>query len=88
MRDVCAKGQPWFALGMVQARVVWHFAAGECHIWLSAESPPPWYVVEHERMHSSPNTFQSVDSTCSGRGTWSRTAAPSSERYPTNPTTL
>jgi hypothetical protein len=55
MRDVCAQ-QPWFALGMVDACVYWRFDVKECHIWLSAELPPPWYVVERERMHCRATT--------------------------------
>jgi hypothetical protein len=50
MPDVCAPGQPWFALGMVDACVYWRFDVKQCHIWLSAELPPPGYFVEHERI--------------------------------------
>jgi len=49
MRDRCAK---YVGFGMIpEACAEFHFDAGECHVWHSADFPPPKYVIEHEREH-------------------------------------
>ena len=49
MRDRCAK---YVGFGMSpQACAEFYLKARQCHIWLSADFPPPSHIVEHERMH-------------------------------------
>ena len=49
MRDRCAR---YVAAAMSpEACAEYDFAGGRCHIWYSADFPPPRYVVFHERRH-------------------------------------
>jgi hypothetical protein len=49
MRDRCAPYAP--PLSSPDACAEFHFATRTCHIWLSADFPPPPYIVEHEHLH-------------------------------------
>jgi hypothetical protein len=49
MRDRC---MPYVGVGMSpEACAEFQFAQSRCDIWLSADFPPPRFVVEHERQH-------------------------------------
>lgn len=45
----CAPHVPWHSTPLACALFV--FARAECHIFYSAESPPPEFVKRHERLH-------------------------------------
>ena len=49
MRDRCSRYVPWYA--SPEACAEWHFIRRECHIYFSADFPPPAWMVEHERLH-------------------------------------
>lgn len=49
MRNRCA--QYVDALSSPEACAEFFFAEGECHIWFSADFPPPEFVKHHERQH-------------------------------------
>jgi hypothetical protein len=49
MRDRCAR---YMGFGTSpQACTEFYLKLGQCHIWFSADFPPPRHVVEHERLH-------------------------------------
>ena len=49
MRERCAR---FVGMGMSpEACAEFDFAGGKCHIWHSADFPPPPFAVEHERQH-------------------------------------
>ncbi len=49
MRDRCARYAP---PGMSpEACAEFDFAGGKCHIWFSADFPPPQAFIDHERLH-------------------------------------
>jgi hypothetical protein len=49
MRDRC---MPYMGVGMSpEGCAEFNFAQSRCDIWLSADFPPPRFVVEHERQH-------------------------------------
>ena len=49
MRDKCA---PYVGFGMSpEACAEFNLYTRTCHIWFSADFPPPRFIVEHERMH-------------------------------------
>lgn len=47
MAERCSKYVPWYS--SVEACAEWHFARGECHVWITPDSMR--FVVEHELMH-------------------------------------
>jgi hypothetical protein len=49
MRARCAPYAPAFM--NVEACAQFDFAAAKCHIWFSADFPPPKAFVDHERLH-------------------------------------
>jgi hypothetical protein len=49
MRNRCAPYAP--PLMNVEACAQFDFAARKCHIWFSADFPPPQAFVDHERLH-------------------------------------
>ena len=49
MRDRCSRYVPVFA--SPEACVQFRFAAGECHIWYSADFPPTDALKRHEQQH-------------------------------------
>jgi len=49
MRDRCSR---YVAFGSSpEACAEFDLAQGKCHIWFSADFPPPPFVVKHERLH-------------------------------------
>jgi hypothetical protein len=49
MRERCMKYTP--PMMSPEACAEFYFVEGECHIWFSADFPPPAHIVEHERQH-------------------------------------
>lgn len=49
MRDRCGPYTPAFM--SPEACAEFFFVQGECHIWFSADFPPPPYLVRHEHDH-------------------------------------
>lgn len=43
----CAPYVPWYSVALACAE--WHFAAGECHVWITPDSSR--FVIEHELLH-------------------------------------
>jgi hypothetical protein len=49
MRERCVRYAP---PGMSpEACAEFYFAEGECHLWFSADFPPPQAFIQHERLH-------------------------------------
>jgi len=49
MRERCTRYAP--PMMSPEACAEFHFASGECHLWFSADFPPPRDIVEHEQLH-------------------------------------
>jgi hypothetical protein len=49
MRERCAKYAP--PMMSPEACAEFYFAQGECHLWFSADFPPPRDIIEHEYLH-------------------------------------
>jgi hypothetical protein len=51
-RDLYERCSRYMGVGMLpEACAEFDLTERRCHIWLSADFPPPRYVVEHERLH-------------------------------------